>query len=61
MASQAQTWHYGLIARYWAEFMKDGLEIDYFRHIIESSGQPALDVACGTGVCSFPIFDWAWT
>ncbi len=44
----AQTWHYGLVARWWAEFNLDGPEIDYFRPFVET-GQPALDVACGTG------------
>jgi SAM-dependent methyltransferase len=46
-----QTWHYGLIARYWAEFNDDFRphEIPYFRKFIEDDGQPALDVACGTG------------
>lgn len=44
----AQTWHYGLVARWWAEFNLDGPEIDYFRRFVEA-GQPALDVACGTG------------
>jgi SAM-dependent methyltransferase len=50
MASAPQTWHYGLIARYWAEF-NDGFrphEIPYFQRYVER-GQPALDVACGTG------------
>jgi SAM-dependent methyltransferase len=46
--SQAQTWHYGLVARWWAEFNLDGPEIEYFRHFVEA-GQPALDAACGTG------------
>lgn len=45
---EPQTWHYGLIARWWAEFNLDGPEIDYFRRFVEA-GQPALDVACGTG------------
>src|SRR5262249_35299900 len=50
-ADPPQTWHYGLIARYWAEF-NDGFrpqEIPYFQRFIEDDGQPALDVACGTG------------
>lgn len=42
------TWHYGLVARWWAEFAEPGPEIDYFRRFVEE-GQPALDVACGTG------------
>jgi SAM-dependent methyltransferase len=44
-----QTWHYGVIARYWAEFNTDGPEIEYFRRFVEAGGGPALDVACGTG------------
>ena len=46
-----ETWHYGLIARWWAEFNDDFRphEVPYFRRSIESGGQPALDVACGTG------------
>jgi SAM-dependent methyltransferase len=48
MTTGAQTWHYGLVARWWAEFNLDGPEIDFFRKFVEA-GQPALDVACGTG------------
>jgi SAM-dependent methyltransferase len=44
----AQTWHYGVVARWWAEFNVDGPEIDWFRPFVEA-GQPALDAACGTG------------
>ena len=44
----AQTWHYGLVARWWAEFNLDGPEIAFFRPFVEE-GQPALEVACGTG------------
>lgn len=47
-AGSAQTWHYGLVARWWAEFNLDGPEIGYFRRFVEA-GQPALDVACGSG------------
>lgn len=54
--NQPQTWHYGLVARYWAEF-NDGFrpyEIPYFRKFVEGDGQPALDVACGTGRLLLP-------
>ena len=44
----ASTWHYGVIARYWSEFNTSGPEIDFYRRFV-SAGQPALDVACGTG------------
>jgi SAM-dependent methyltransferase len=43
------TWHYGVVAQWWAERNLDGPEIDHYRAQIERHGQPALDVACGTG------------
>jgi SAM-dependent methyltransferase len=49
--ADVQTWHHGLIARYWAEF-NDGFrphELPYFQRHIERGRGPALDVACGTG------------
>ena len=47
------TWHYGLVARWWAEFSEPGPEVDYFRRLVEA-GEPALDVACGTGRLLIP-------
>ena len=47
-AVEPQSWHQGLVARWWALFRGDGPEIEYFRRFVEA-GQPALDVACGTG------------
>ena len=51
-----ETWHYGLIARYWAEFNDDFRphEIPYFQRFVEDGGEPALDVACGTGRLLLP-------
>lgn len=49
----ASTWHYGVMARWWAEFNTDGPEIDYFRQFV-IAGQPALDMACGTGRLLLP-------
>jgi SAM-dependent methyltransferase len=51
-----QTWHYGLIADYWAEFNDDfrAFEIPYFQRYVERGG-PALDVACGTGRVLIPL------
>ena len=56
MAATPQTWHYGLIARYWAEFNDDFRphEIPYFERHVEHGGGPALDVACGTGRVLLP-------
>ena len=48
------TWHYGLVAKWWAEFTEDGPEIAYFQKHVER-GQPALDVACGTGRLLIPF------
>ena len=49
MGDEPRTWHYGVVARWWAEFNVGGPEVPFFRQVIEESGQPALDVACGTG------------
>jgi SAM-dependent methyltransferase len=50
-----QIWHHGLVARDWAEFQTDGgQEASYFRGIIETSGQPALDLGCGSGRLLLP-------
>ncbi len=54
MSEGPRTWHYGLVAKWWAEFNEGGPEIDYFRGFIERDGQPALDVACGTGRLLLP-------
>lgn len=48
----ASTWHYGVTARWWAEFNTDGPEIDYFRRY--AAAGPALDLACGTGRLLLP-------
>jgi len=56
MSEQPQTWHYGLVARWWAEFnAPDSDELAFYRSIIEGDGQPALDLACGTGRLLLPL------
>jgi SAM-dependent methyltransferase len=51
-----QIWHYGLNTREWAEFLKDGgKEAAYFQQLIETSGQPALDLGCGSGRLLVPL------
>jgi hypothetical protein len=59
----AQTWHYGLIAKWWAEFNDDFRthEIPYFQRHIEQGGEPALEVGCGTGRLLIPILVPGWT
>jgi SAM-dependent methyltransferase len=54
MNDRPQTWHYGLVARYWSEQRTDGPEIAYFRNQIERYGGPALDAGCGTGRLLIP-------
>ena len=54
--TKPQLWHYGLVARDWAEFEIDGgPEASYFQRIIETYGQPALDLGCGTGRLLLPF------
>jgi SAM-dependent methyltransferase len=47
------TWHYGLVARWWAEFNEGGPEVEYFRPFV-AAGQPALDAGCGAGRLLLP-------
>ena len=49
-----QTWHYGLVARYWAEKRLDAAEAEFLNSYVETA-QPALDVGCGTGRVLIPL------
>lgn len=51
-----ETWHYGIVAGWWAEFNDDFRphEIPYYRSFVEA-GQPALDAGCGTGRLLIPF------
>ena len=51
--TEPQTWHYGVVAKWWAEVNTSGPEIGYFQTYVEA-GQPALDLACGTGRLLIP-------
>ena len=51
---ETETWHYGVVAHWWAEFLHGGSEVDYLRPVIERSGLPALDIGCGTGRLLLP-------
>jgi SAM-dependent methyltransferase len=50
------TWHYGLVARWWAEVNRpDPAELAYLRAAIARFGDPALDLGCGTGRLLVPL------
>lgn len=50
------TWHYGLIARWWAEVNRpEENELAYLRGAITRFGEPALDLGCGTGRLLVPL------
>jgi SAM-dependent methyltransferase len=55
-SDQPQTWHYGLVARYWAEKRQDAAEAEFLKPYVEA-GQPALDVGCGTGRILTPLLN----
>ncbi|MFN8590927.1 MAG: class I SAM-dependent methyltransferase [Thermomicrobiales bacterium] len=56
MSDQPQSWHYGLVARWWAEFnTADPDELAFYQKIIETNGGPALDLACGAGRLLLPL------
>ncbi|MBI3743975.1 MAG: class I SAM-dependent methyltransferase [Chloroflexi bacterium] len=55
MPDRPQTWHYGLVARWWAEFNVATPELAFYQACIARFGQPALDVACGTGRLLLPL------
>ena len=56
MSGEFGTWHYGLIARWWAEFnVAESEELAYFGAAIRRFGQPALDLGCGTGRILLPL------
>lgn len=56
MTDRPQTWHYGLMAHWWAEFnVAASEELAYYRAAIEQYGQPALDLGCGTGRLLLPL------
>jgi SAM-dependent methyltransferase len=56
LRTPTQTWHHGLVAAWWSEFNDDFRphEVAYFRRYLEAGGEPALDVACGTGRLLLP-------
>jgi SAM-dependent methyltransferase len=56
MSEHPQTWHYGLVAQWWAEFnVAAPEELAYYQEVIARDGQPALDLACGAGRLLLPL------
>ena len=57
-AEGPQTWHHGLMARYWAERRDaDDLEVAYYAKAVERFGEPALDLCCGAGRILLPLLE----
>ena len=58
MMHAPETWHHGLMARWWAEFKEpEAGELAYYRSVIEQNGEPALDLACGAGRLLLPLLE----
>ena len=55
MSDISNVWHYGLMAERWAEFNTEAPEAPFFLREIARHGQPALDLACGTGRLLVPL------
>jgi len=48
---QPQTWHYGVVARWWAEFNTSGPEIAYLQQFIEGEGSPRSTPRVAPAAC----------
>ena len=61
MHDERTTWHYGLMARWWAEFNRpappDDPELAFYRGRVVAGAGPALDVGCGSGRLLIPLVE----
>lgn len=55
MSDPPLSWHYGIMAEYWAEFVNDTPQLPFLRAAIARYGQPVLDVGCGAGRLLLPL------
>jgi SAM-dependent methyltransferase len=54
---EIRTWHYGLVAQWWANKTATDEELAAYEAAIRRFGQPALDLACGTGRLLVPLVE----
>ncbi len=55
MNHQPLVWHFGLMAERWADTPDKTPELSFFLEQIARTGQPVLDLACGTGRLLLPM------
>jgi SAM-dependent methyltransferase len=57
VAADSGTWHHGLVARWWGEFVTEPEpeELAYFRASVKKFGEPVLDAGCGSGRILVPL------
>jgi SAM-dependent methyltransferase len=54
---EGQTWHHGLVALWWAQMVARAEELSAYESAIRRFGEPALDLACGTGRLLVPLLE----
>jgi SAM-dependent methyltransferase len=54
---EGRTWHHGLVARWWANKSATDEELAGYGSAIRRFGEPALDLACGTGRLLVPLLE----